>query len=238
MTMPKLPRPIVNISTKAYLKMLLYVFDTTTEIAWHGTVKRDQKHNIYTITDVFLYPQTLSCATVSTDQEKYNKWCESLDDDTYNNMRFQGHSHVNFGATPSGVDTNYYREMLQVLPKNDFYIFMILNKSRQYSIFIYDLAANTIFETNDIDIVIGDDTNITEDITKEKDKYCDRPIRQSWSPNANTPFTPAWQTRYYQNDNGTLYDEEYPPIVDQIFDDIDQKYKNAQLTPKKKKGKK
>lgn len=240
---PKTTRPIVNITNKAYLKMLLYVLDTPTEIAWHGTVKRDQKYNIYTITDVFLYPQTLSSATVTTDQEKYNQWCEGLDDDTYNNMRFQGHSHVNFGATPSGVDTAYYKDILQVLPKNDFYIFMILNKSRQFSIFIYDLALNTIFETADIDIIIGEQENLTANIDIEKTKHCVKPTINYPTRNWLEGCSPFKSTCYqgsaiYDNEYPPIVEEEYPSTVDKIFEDIDKKYKNTQLIPKKKKGKK
>lgn len=235
-------RPKLIINPTAYLKMLLYVCDTQTEIAWHGTVTRNK--NTFTIHDVFLYPQTLSAATVTTDQENYNKWCEELDDETYNTLRFQGHSHVNFGATPSGTDLGYYRDMLKVLPKNDFYIFMILNKSRQYSMFIYDLASNTIYETADIDVIISETSqDIIKTITAEKEKYCVKPIPQwsnsSWN-SANFRQNPYINTSPYPKSD--LQELDYRAPIDDIFDEIDEKYKNKKLAlvkPKnarKKKG--
>ena len=170
----------IYITATAYLKMMLYVRDTATEIAWHGTVKRYSDKNAYLIKDVFLYPQILSGATVNTDQEEYNKWIEELNDETINTMRFQGHSHVNFAANPSDVDLNFYNDILQTLQKNDFYIFMILNKAGDTTFLIYDLEKNLIYENNDIEVhIIENNTNtdLEQAIDTDKQKYCTNPTK-------------------------------------------------------------
>lgn len=165
----------IVISSKAYLKMMLYIRDTSSEIAWHGTVNRDKTTNTYTIKDVFLYPQMLTSATVKTDQKAYEEWLESLDDETFNTMRMQGHSHVNFGAGPSGTDYDYYNDILQTLPNDEYYIFMIMNKAGNTTWLIYDLDKNLIYENNDIDVVIEDNTqnfDLFTAIEEEKKKFC------------------------------------------------------------------
>lgn len=158
---------VIYITASAYLKMLTYVLTTEKELAWHGTVLTDlEKHpNKYFITDVFLYPQTVTGATVTTDQEKYNTWTQDLDDDTFNNMRFQGHSHVRMGVTPSGVDTTFYEDLVQNLHNGEFYIFMILNKSQDMYFRIYDTKNNIMYDKEDITVIVldSDNENLIED---------------------------------------------------------------------------
>lgn len=227
-------RPTIFITAAAYLKMMLYVRDTSTEIAWHGTVERHIENNSYFIKDVFLYPQKISGATVQTDQEKYNDWIMELDDDTHNTMRFQGHSHVNFGASPSSTDLQFYDDMLQVLPKNDYYIFMIMNKSGEMTWLIYDLAKNTIYETTDIDIQIyyDDSDDIIGEIADAKEKYCEKPYV---APPKYSNYSMLGKWRDEEDDY--LMNRDVPPScrknnTDDIFADIDKKWKNAKLKAK------
>ena len=171
-------RPTIYISANAYLKMLLYIRDTDVEIAWHGVVERNQEQNWYHIKDVFLYPQRITAATVNTDQEKYQEWLQNIEDDAvFNNIRFQGHSHVNMGTTPSSTDLNMYDNFLQILPKNDYYIFTIMNKHGNHTWLIYDLTKNIVYETADIDvkIITSNTQDLITEINKEKDEYCERP---------------------------------------------------------------
>lgn len=233
-------RPTIFVEQTAYMKMMLYVRDTETEIAWHGTVTRDSEDNSYYIHDVFLYPQKLTAATVQTDQDKYNEWIMQLDDDTHNTMRFQGHSHVNFGVSPSGTDLQFYNDILQVLPKNDYYIFTIINKKGDTSWFIYDLEKNTIYDTNDIDIQVynNTDSDIIDNITKQKALYCEKP----YTVRSNTWDRPT----FYDEENIYLMNRDVPPTsnknaqvnVDDIYNDIDNKWKNAKLKAKGGKKKK
>ena len=237
-------RPTIYITTAAYMKMMLYIRDTSTEIAWHGTVERNLEENYYVIKDVFLYPQKLSAATVQTDQEKYQEWLDSLDDDTFNQLRFQGHSHVNFSPTPSGTDLAYYNDMLQVLPKNDYYIFMIMNKSGDTTFLIYDLAKNIIFETEDIDvkIVSKNVTDYNKHIKEEKDKYCEKPAPVSYKYNSYSEMCNGYP-RYGTFDNygypkyGTTYIPSKKQDVNDMLDDIDKKWKNPKLSAPKKDSK-
>lgn len=144
----------------AYLKMRTLVNMCEDEIAWHGVVHASEDRKTFTITDILVYPQTVSGATVATDEVKYEAWHQALDDDAYNNLRFQGHSHVKMGASPSGVDTTLYDNMLQTLSDDSYYIFMITNKRDENWINIYDLASNVIYETADIIVTLeGLDTN-------------------------------------------------------------------------------
>ena len=137
------------IESTAYAKMMMYIRDTDTEIAWHGTAYRDDNGQPkYYIKDVFLYPQIVRSVTVDTDQEKYQNWLTELDDETFNNLRFQGHSHVNMGVTPSSVDEAYYDTILDVFKREDpnsFYIFTVMNKRGEMYLIIYDLANNIIY---------------------------------------------------------------------------------------------
>lgn len=151
----------VYITTSAYLKMLSYVFKSEKEIAWHGTVLTDFKKypDKYFITDVFLYPQTISGTTVTTDQTKYNDWTTNLDDNTFNNMRLQGHSHVNMAVSPSAVDTTFMEDLIHTFHNGEFYIFMIMNKKQDLYFCIYDTANNILYEKEDIQVTIISDEN-------------------------------------------------------------------------------
>lgn len=136
----------------AKMKYLVSVFDT--EAAWHGTVRRLEEKNAFLITDILVYPQEVTGATVNTDQTKYQDWLMSLDDDVFNSLRFHGHSHVNMGTSPSSVDMTHREQIIQQVPEDDFYIFLIFNKKTEYTAAIYDFSINTLFETSDIDVKI------------------------------------------------------------------------------------
>ena len=224
----QLPKPTNNqrmvlcYSTKAYLKTLLYIQETNTEIAWHGTVYRE--NNYFYVDDVMLYPQYLQAITVTTDQEKYNKWIEELPDEKLNHLRLQGHSHVNMNTNPSGVDITYYESILNILPNNEYYIFTIMNKQGSITTFIYDLATNTLYESEDIDIIVLDEeTNILEDIKNEKEKYCSKPII----------IQRETQHQYYNDLYGYRdYNSDTP--TDKFFDELDRKWEAKQAKKYKK----
>jgi hypothetical protein len=228
-----MPKASISFTQEAYLKIMLYVRDTNTEIAWHGSVTR--KDNNFTVHDVYLYPQIVTGGTVNTDQTEYNKWVEELDDDTFNKMRLQGHSHVNFGASPSGTDKDYYSSILNVLNKNDFYIFMIINKSGSMYFEIYDLENNVIYENQDVNVNVLTDANtdLLKLIDLDKEYYCARPA-------------PTYSTTHNIHDYGYSSNHNYNTSpyyqsseIDQIFEELDAKYKNPTLAaPKKKKEKK
>ena len=159
----------------AWRKMQALISDFNKEVAWHGVAYRDNdetKDNYY-ITDILVYPQEVTGATVNTDQEKYEMWLMNHDDEIFNNIRMQGHSHVNMGVTPSGVDTSLYDRILDQLDDDMFYIFMIWNKRKEKTVKIYDLKKNILFETADVTVetlpeeeTVIDLANLTEDELK------------------------------------------------------------------------
>ena len=101
----------------AYRKFQALVDGFNNEVAWHGLAYRgeDESKDEYYITDILVYPQEVTGATVTTDQKKYQDWLMSQEDNIFNNVRMQGHSHVNMGVSPSGVDENLYESILTQL---------------------------------------------------------------------------------------------------------------------------
>lgn len=151
-------RATVVFSATAFAKMTMLVQNFTSEVAWHGVVYRDEKEkNKFYITDILVYPQVVTGSTVNTDQDAYQAWLYNHDDEVFNNIRMQGHSHVDFSTNPSGVDTTHQEKILSQIDDDMFYIFMIWNKKFERNVKIFDMANNTLYETGDIDIYIGDE---------------------------------------------------------------------------------
>ncbi len=142
----------------AWLKQQALVDNFDKEVAWHGIAKRDEEEeNAYIIEDILVYPQTVTGATVNTDQDEYQTWLYSQSDEVFNHIRMQGHSHVNMGVTPSSVDEELYNALLAQLTGDMFYIFLIFNKRGDRTIKIYDMKENIFFENSDVDLMIIED---------------------------------------------------------------------------------
>lgn len=164
---------ILNITATAWLKMWALVQTENKEIGWHGLVTRESEKK-FKITDILMYPQVTTAATVVTDDVEYGNWLhKEISDDDINHLRFHGHSHVNMATSPSGVDTTWYNQILQGLFKDDFYIFMILNKREDYFIELYDLKTNTIYEKKDItiNVLLENEDYLDIWVDLQKDKY-------------------------------------------------------------------
>lgn len=152
----------------AYMKMWYLVASCDKEIAWHCTAHRGEGEHEYHVDDVFVYPQIVSEATVNTDQEKYQNWLYELGDDVFNNLRLQGHSHVNMSTSPSAVDNSLYERIRSQLEGDMFYIFLIWNKRGEHTISIYDYRDNIVFSNNDIEVLYeGDFLTLASDSVKE-----------------------------------------------------------------------
>lgn len=144
----------VNFTLEAYHEMCSLIDHFSTEVAWHGLVKRlDKTH--FQVTKILIYPQKVTGATVNTDQEEYTKWLYALNDEEFNAVRFQGHSHVNMATNPSDVDMRNQWDMINQLGSNDYYIFMIWNKRREYNVRVIDMADNVIYSSDDVKVTIG-----------------------------------------------------------------------------------
>lgn len=143
----------IHFTERAYYKMKELVSQSYNEIAWDGSVERDPDNpRIFTVTDIFVYPQIVSSATVDTDDEKYAAWLMSLDDDVYNKRRFNGHSHVNMGCTPSSTDHQYREQSMRNV--KDFFIYGIFNKRNEHTLAVYDIENNVMYDDKDIDMYI------------------------------------------------------------------------------------
>lgn len=150
----------------AYTKMLALLKHCNDEVAWHGFVER-RGIDEFLITDLIVYPQEVTGATVTTDQERYQRWIMEIDDGKFNSMRMQGHSHVHMATTPSGTDLNHQEQILSQLKGNDFYIFMIWNKDLAHNVKVYDLSTNTLYEDSDVVIdVVDEDFGLDEFLTQ------------------------------------------------------------------------
>lgn len=142
----------------AWQKMQALIKDFSKEVAWHGLAYRGEEgKDEYFITDILVYPQEVTGAEVKTDQAEYETWLMTQEDDVFNNIRMQGHSHVNMATNPSSVDNSLYERLLEQLDDTMFYIFLIYNKKGDKTVKIYDLAKNILFETSDVTVKVLDD---------------------------------------------------------------------------------
>lgn len=145
-------KAVIWYTPDAYTKMIALIQDSEKEVAWHGIAHRLETPGHYVISDILVYPQEVTGATVNTDQAEYESWIMTLEDDTFNNLRMQGHSHVRMDCHPSGVDLEHQAKIIEQLEGDMFYIFMIWNKYFKFTAKIYDLKLNTLFEQGDITI--------------------------------------------------------------------------------------
>ena len=171
-------KPKIIMNAEAYLKMLTYVLEINIECAWLGYVSKND--NVYTIEDVEMYPHIGSGAYVESDDSRFAKWEENKSNESYIKRRFQAHSHVNMGVTPSYTDIQNQKEFMndildyvELNPDNltedinPFYIFAIMNKKQEINWFIYDFVQNIKFEKDDIDFTVQfSDGSTLEDVHK------------------------------------------------------------------------
>jgi len=148
---------VVWLTAEAYRKILALVTGFSDEVGWHGTVSRESDSE-FIIEDIFVYPQEVTGSTVNTDQTEYTKWLYELDDETFNKVRMQGHSHVHMGVSPSGTDVKHRQQILDQLEDDMYYIFMVWNKSLSVHTLVYDMSRNILYEDGDVDVrLIGGD---------------------------------------------------------------------------------
>lgn len=200
-TFPKNGRKAtIHFSEIAYLKMTRLVEKFSKEIAWHGVAFRgdDLDKDDYYITDILVYPQEVTGATVTTDQTKYQDWLYSHDDDIFNNIRFQGHSHVNMGVTPSGTDETLYDSIIGMMGADDFYIFGIWNKKNSRNISIYDMKKNLVFDNSEVSVDVIDGGIGIDKFLKEAEGMV---VEHQYQYNNTNAYT-NWNQYSYGDQNG------------------------------------
>lgn len=154
----------------AYAKMVSLLMAFESEVAWHGVGERmDEK--TFVISDILVYPQTVTGTTVDMDTEKYALWLmENDEDDRFNHIIMQGHSHVKMQTSPSSVDKTHQEEILAQLTDDMYYIFMIWNKRLEHTTKVYDLQNNTMYEDNEIEYGIMDEQCDLDEFIDEANK--------------------------------------------------------------------
>ncbi len=204
--------PKVLLSEKAYMKIMHLVLKQSNEIAWHGVVEKHEAVNSYLITDILVYPQVISMATVDA-SDNYSKWLIK-NHSILNQIRMQGHSHVNMPAVPSATDKNYYREMISQI--DDYYIFMIINKTQNIYMEFYDCQNNIIF----LDVpmyILSDGTWSLAEFYKEAEK------------NFETP-----KVKTYNYANNALKSDALPETVEETAFNDTSYYEHYAVTNRKK----
>lgn len=140
-------KAMVHFSMQARDKVRALVHECNIEIAWYGITRRVD--NTFYVDDIIVYPQIAQAAHVTSNDDLYPAWVDAQTDDTINNMRLQGHSHVNMGVGPSGTDDEFYSILVEHIP--DYYIMMIANKRDDIWLNIYDMTNNVLYERADIE---------------------------------------------------------------------------------------
>lgn len=175
----------VNFTTEAYEEMSALINHFSSEVAWHGLVKRiDETH--FQITKILVYPQKVTGVTVNTDYAKYQPWLYERSDEEFNAIRFQGHSHVNMAVSPSGVDLTNQWDLINNLSSDDFYIFMIWNKRFEYNVRVVDMAKNVIYNGADVKVTIGDFDSVS--FLKEADEMVEKPVYKTYYGTGGTIY--------------------------------------------------
>lgn len=198
---------VVEFTDEAMTKMLSIIMLCDKEVAWHGSARRLETGR-YIIDDVYLYPQNTSAASVRVTDEKYSKWC--VDEVIHNidrakSRHFHGHSHVNMGCVPSGVDRDYQDDTIEMIQEGDFYIFAIINKKLNTWFKIVDRVDNVYYETAGHNITINTSSNGLQDICKDYIKNVnDQPVIQT-----SVRRVPAYEEGYPRYVYGNHYNELY-----------------------------
>lgn len=170
-----LTTPTIYISANAYVKMRMLVDQMSTEVGWYGTVtKCPGLQETYVIEDILVYPQTVTGATCEQDETKMFDFEMSLTTEQVNSKRFQGHSHVNMGVTPSGVDEQFYQDLLTQV--NDYFIICITNKKNDYTVRFYDVENNILYTDLELKVLLDDGTDTNNWFTLVKDQVANKSI--------------------------------------------------------------
>lgn len=190
-------KAFIRFTPRAWVKMTLLLDQFDKEVGWYGVASRlgDEENDEYLIEDIVVYPQEVSAATVDmAEPEEMTKWrFEHIEDERYDRLYMHGHSHVRFGTSPSGVDTDHQKQILEQMGEDGFYIFMIYNKSLSRWARIYDMKKNVMFEDKDITVGFWDDgENMLDFIADAKKTVKEHTYKPTYkTPTYKTPAATA-----------------------------------------------
>lgn len=210
----------LKITELAWKKITALVDECSKEIAWHGTVHKDR--NTYTIEDIIVFPQTVTGATVTTDETEYSMWLAQQTDEVFNHLRFHGHSHVNMGVSPSGTDLTYQSDMLKNV--KDFYIYAIFNKKGANWCVIYDVEDNIVYEDSDI-ILDTPDTSATAWAKEQMEQYVQTYTPTTYRGSASSSISTATHQQT-EEEAASSYTEEF---INRYYDKSGKKKSQQEL---------
>lgn len=179
--------PQIFITSEAYIKMRTLVDKTSTELGWYGFVsKLPGLDNVYVIEDIIVYPQKVTGATCEQDEDRMFEFEMSLTTEQVRARRFQGHSHVNMGVTPSGVDEAFYQDLLSQV--RDYYIIMVTNKRGDNHIRFYDMENNIVYTELELKVLLDNGIDIDKWYQEEVDNNLSKPTSIVSNDISNTNF--------------------------------------------------
>lgn len=150
-------------NSKAWYKTIMLIEIQPKEVGWHGICRRDEEDpTVFYVEDILVYPQKVTAINIDPDPVEYAAWMNSLDDDTFNNLRIHVHSHVNMGTTPSSTDQTFRKDRLSQLRDDDFYVFQIMNKKGEINSAVYDFKNNIFYESADVKTVVACECEMEE----------------------------------------------------------------------------
>lgn len=148
--------PSVYITAVAHGKMYALVQECPIEISWLSSVTRDEDGD-FVIHDVYVPLQTCSGTTTNISQEGESEMLMELVDagrpQEINRLKCWGHSHVNMGVNPSGVDENQTQDFLDRF--DDHFIRVIGNKRGELMCHVYMVKEGMIL--NNPPIIVNED---------------------------------------------------------------------------------
>lgn len=179
----------IHFTADAWKKQTALIRHFNTEVAWHGLVRPIKGG--YEIYDILVYPQEVTGGTVETDQVKYQNWLMSQPDEVFNNIRYQGHSHVYMDTFPSGVDLDNQKRMN--VPNDDFYIFLIWNKNWWYTAVIYDHGKK--YDQDEVDLTFDQEDEESEFIKQAESMLTEIKPVKSWYDYYGDSY---WYGKYFK----------------------------------------
>ena len=170
----------IRFSPLAFMKMQTLINGYNKEVGWYGTTEKISDHN-FRILDIIVPPQYTSAAYISDckdDPLEFQKWLDTLDDDTYNAKRFHGHSHVNMTVSPSGTDDEFFNAFSHTNANatiNSYTIDLIINKKMDMHWWVMD-EDGTEYKNKDINWTVEVQPGVTIDEFFESTKGLVRDI--------------------------------------------------------------
>lgn len=142
----------VMLTPSAFIKMLMLIENFNTEVGWYCVGER-KEDSVFLITDVLVYPQTVTKGDIDFDPAEYVQWrMENIEDERFSHIVCHCHSHVNMGVFASPTDIDSQKIMVSQLSDDMFYIFMIWNKSLECHIKIFDAKNKMLYYNYQINI--------------------------------------------------------------------------------------